>query len=148
MSPLAARSLRMILTGIKDLALDDDQEIQQMEHCLSAIMDSVEKRKTTPAEMQGTIEDVGMLRQTSILAMGAQPRMPKRQGQAVVAQDSIMELPADALLGAHGQARQRTGLDTSLAEILVDAGGLSLDTLRSRRTQASTTDLAAMSDLG
>jgi hypothetical protein len=136
-SPSAGRSLRTVLSEVKDLALDDDHEIQQMEEKLSAIMESVEKRKTTAADMQGTIEDFGMLLQTSILAMGDQPRMPKRQGQEIRPQDSIMELPADALLGdTVRQARQRTGLNTSLAEILVDAGGLDLGTLRSRRTQA------------
>jgi hypothetical protein len=91
---------------------------------MSAMMESVEKRKTTAADMQGTIKDFGMLLQTSILAMGDQPRMPKRQGQEIRPQDRIMGLPADALLGdTVRQARQRTGLDTSLAEILVDAGG-------------------------
>jgi hypothetical protein len=42
--------------------------------------------------------------------------------------------------------RKPAGLDTSLAEILVDAGGLSLDTLRSRRQAPAASDLAAMSD--
>jgi hypothetical protein len=116
-----------------------------MEKKLSAMLESVEKRKATAADMQGTIEDFGMLLQTSILAMGDQPRMPRRQ--EIRPQNSIMELPADALLGETvRQARQRTGLDTSLAEILVDAGGLDLGTLRSRR-QTTLAGSAAMLDV-
>jgi hypothetical protein len=118
---------------------------RQMEKKLSAMLESVEKRKATAADMQGTIEDFGMLLQTSILAMGDQPRMPRRQ--EIRPQNSIMELPADALLGETvRQARQRTGLDTSLAEILVDAGGLDLGTLRSRR-QTTLAGSAAMLDV-
>lgn len=133
-SPSAGKSLRTVLDEVKSLVLDDDQEIQQMEQRLSTLMEEVESRKSKVTDIKDTIEDFGMLLQTSILALGEQPRMPKRNGQAVVGQDSIMELPMDAVLGdTVRQARQRSGLDTSLAEILVEAGGLSLDTLRRRR---------------
>ena len=69
----------------------------------------------------------------SILAMGEQPRMPRRGGEEIIPQDVLVELPAEsnAFQESVRQARQRSGLDSSLAEVLV--GAIGPDEIRRRR---------------
>lgn len=79
-----------------------------------------------------SIEDMGVLLQTSILALSEQPRMPRRKGVEIAPQDVLAELPAeaDAFRAEVRNARERAGLDSSLAETLIET--VSLDDLRRR----------------
>lgn len=145
MTPAAGKSLRHVLDELEHLALDDDQEIQQMRERLQAVMGAAGSGTAKPEAIQETVEDLGLLLQTSILALGEQPRMPKRQGKEITAQDIAAELTLDVSLGDRvRQARERSGLDASLAEVLVDAGGLSVADLRERRQRRVVPELVAI----
>ena len=93
--PIPWHVLTTVLDEIRTLALDDDAEIQQMRARLQELMGDAGKVKAE--DLKDQIEDVGVLLQTSILALGEQPRIPKRRGQPIdVPADVLADLPADA----------------------------------------------------
>lgn len=130
--PQATRSLRVVLEEIKHLALDDDAEIGEMRQRLAGLL---AQDKISTVGVQQEIEDFGVLLQTSILALGATPRLPKRMQQEGAPLDALVVLPDDPTIVAADLAtrRRRAGLSSSLAESLAAAGDLTPTTLRRRK---------------
>lgn len=128
--PQATRSLRVVLDEIRHLALDDDEEIRQMQQRLSELL---AQDRISPATVQQQIEDFGVLLQTSILALGATPRVPKRMvdGAPLDALALLPEEPTD-LAAELATRRQRAGLSSSLAEALAGSSELAPSPLRRR----------------
>lgn len=138
LAPSATRSLRNVLDEISSLAMDEDQEMVEMSAHLDRLLSTrVSAAGERVQQLETTIEELGILLQTSILAMGEQPRMPSRSHDlpAVQGQDILAELKGIDLDQRVRQARETVGLSCSLAEDLISGSGLTLGDLerRSRR---------------
>jgi hypothetical protein len=117
--PSVTRSLRTVLEEIAVLAMDDDEEIQQMRQKLATITSGP---KIKPATIAQDIEDLDVLLQSSILAMGETPRLPKGRTELPVDATTVLPQQEEMLRNDLRQRRERLGLDSSLAETLAEDG--------------------------
>lgn len=118
-SSAAKRSLRLVLDEIAVLALDDDVEIQQMRQKLTEVSAGSQVK---PAEVARDIEDLGVLLQSGILAMGQTPRLPKGRDRLPLDAEVVLPQQDEMLRSDLRQRRERLGLDSSLVETLVEGG--------------------------
>lgn len=136
LTPASTRSLRLVLDELKDLIADDDLEMIQMRERLHGILESDNSSRDLSERIAPMAEELGILLQTSIMALGEQPRMPRRNTKTEFLPQDILHELGDADLEERVRlARHRVGLDSSLAEDLVAGSSLTVEDLqrRSRR---------------
>lgn len=126
-TPMATRSVRQTIRQLRAIAMGDDTEIDELLNRLQAVVgDRRDADSPPPAAIQQMIEDVGVLLQTSIVALGGALRAPK----------GMSRLPIDVTAGDDDLASlvrgavRRLGVTSSLAATLVEDGALTRADLR------------------
>lgn len=125
--PQATRSLRVVLDEIKYLALDDDSDIQQLQERLRELL---EQEDISAAAIRQDVIDLGVILQTSILALGETPRVPRRMHAPPL---DVAGMPEAEGCGSLRERRERLAFGPTLAEALLAAPELVPSSLRRAR---------------
>lgn len=123
LSAQSGNSLRGTLEELRVMLADGDLEMEEMVARLDSMLAEKGGKSFTPSKVSQQIQDLGVVLQTSILALGAAPRVPRRMLDAPP-MDVLAENPEapDLFKDRVRAARERLNLSTSIGEIALEAG--------------------------
>jgi hypothetical protein len=135
----ASISLRTTIAELENLRLDNDEEITAMLETCKRLLGEPQSGDFTAAKVGQAIENMGVVLQTSILALGGVPKGPRRLKAEI---DVLSELPSEreSFLAEVRKRRQAIGEFESLGEAMIAGERLSPADLRGRRTRFKTED--------
>lgn len=132
LTPHASRSLRLMMENVKAQLMDGDVELDEMLTELNTLVGS--RENIPPVVLQQKVEDIALLLQTGIVALGEAPRQPKRMEESPPL-DILRDFPQPEQLKLEVRnARERLRLSASLAEEAIESGAFEAgDEIRRRR---------------